>query len=169
VGEPVVCVNTGGAFGPAKNWPIGHFAELARRLAEECVRVLVVCGPDERQYAREIVARAGHTGVVSLADQELGIGLTKACVRRARLLITTDSGPRHFATAFGTPVVALFGPTHMAWTRSHHPHAWNLFHPVPCGPCQRPVCPEGHHRCMRELTPESVLPVVRRVLAAAVN
>ena len=99
---------------------------------------------------------AGHPRVVSLADQPLGIGLTKACVRRSALLITTDSGPRHFAAAFNTPVITLFGPTHVAWTRTYHPQAWHVFHPVPCGPCQRPVCPEGHHRCMRELTPESV-------------
>ena len=101
---------------------------------------------------------ACHPQVVSLADRSLGIGLTKACVRRSALLITTDSGPRHFAAAFNTPVITLFGPTHVSWTRTYHPRAWHVFHPVPCGPCQRPVCPEGHHRCMRELTPESRLP-----------
>jgi heptosyltransferase-2 len=164
--ERVVCLNTGGAFGPAKNWPVSHFAELARRLVEESeARVLVVCGPHERDAAREIVRTAAHPGVVSLAEQELGIGLTKACVRRATLLITTDSGPRHFAAAFGTPVLTLFGPTHVAWTRTHHPQAWHVFHPVPCGPCQRPVCPEGHHRCMRELDPRSVFRVARQILA----
>jgi heptosyltransferase-2 len=126
----------------------------------------VLCGPRERNAAREIVVRAGHSRVVSLADQELGIGLTKACVRRARLLITTDSGPRHFAAAFHTPVVTLFGPTDVAWTRTQHPQAWHLLHPVPCGPCQRPVCPEGHHRCMTELTPESVFRVAGRLLAS---
>ena len=164
-GEPVVCLNTGGAFGPAKNWPASHFAELARRLVRDLeTRVLVVCGPRERDAAREIVRLASHPMVISLAEQELGIGLTKACVRRATLLITTDSGPRHFAAAFATPVLTLFGPTHVAWTRTHNPRAWHLYHPVPCGPCQRPVCPEGHHRCMRELTPESVFRIARRVL-----
>ena len=55
--ERVVCLNTGGAFGPAKNWPSEHFAELARRLAQEAgVAVLVLCGPDERALAREIAA-----------------------------------------------------------------------------------------------------------------
>jgi heptosyltransferase-2 len=164
-GDRIVCLNTGGAFGPAKNWPTGHFADLARRLAEPSgAHVLVLCGPRERENAREIVAAARHDRVVSLADQELGIGLTKACVRRSALLITTDSGPRHFAAAFGTPVITLFGPTFIAWTRTHHPMAWHVSHPVPCGPCQRPICPEGHHRCMRDLAPESVYRIARRVL-----
>jgi heptosyltransferase-2 len=162
----VVCLNTGGAFGPAKCWPTPSFAALARRLAEEHeVSVLVLCGPAERDAARQIVNEAGHPRVVSLADQELGLGLSKACVRRASLLITTDSGPRHFAAAFGVPVVTLFGPTRIAWTRTYHPHAIHLYKPVPCGPCQRPTCPEGHHRCMRDLTPDEVYSAAVRLLA----
>jgi heptosyltransferase-2 len=163
--EPVVALNTGGAYGPAKNWPVEHFATLARRIASDDGRaVLVVCGPSERDAARAIVAEADHPRVVSLAGLDLSIGLTKACVRRSALLITTDSGPRHFAAAFGVPVLTLFGPTHIAWTRTHHPHAIHLRHPVPCGPCQRPVCPLGHHRCMRDLSPQAVLDAARRYL-----
>ena len=45
-------------------------------------------------------------------------------------MITTDSGPRHFAAAFDVPVISLFGPTHIAWTRTYHPHAHP---PVPPG------------------------------------
>jgi heptosyltransferase-2 len=164
-GAAVVCVNTGGAYGPAKSWPVGHFATLARRLAVESGQtVLVVCGPSERAAAAAIAEQAGHPGVVSLAGFELSLGLTKACVRRASLLITTDSGPRHFATAFGVPVLTLFGPTHIAWTRTYHPHAIHIHHPVPCGPCQKPVCPLGHHRCMRDLAPEAVYAAARRFL-----
>ena len=161
----IVCLNTGGAFGPAKSWPAPHFATLARRLADQAaVSVLVLCGPGEREAAREIAQTAGHPHVVSLAEQPLGIGLTKACVRRSALMVTTDSGPRHFASAFKTPVITLFGPTHIAWTRTYHPQAWHILHKVPCGPCQRPVCPEGHHRCMRDLSPETVFRAALRAL-----
>ncbi|QEH37324.1 ADP-heptose--LPS heptosyltransferase 2 [Aquisphaera giovannonii] len=163
--RPLVCLNTGGAFGPAKNWPAASFAEVARRLvAERGASVLVLCGPAERDSAREIVRLADHPDVASLADLPTSLGLSKAFVRRASLLVTTDSGPRHFAAAFGTPVVTLFGPTHIAWTRTYHPAAVHLIRPVPCGPCQRPVCPEGHHRCMRELSPESVFHAACRLL-----
>ena len=154
-------------------WPRQELANVRilsswqRRLVDLAdVSILVLCGPDERESAREIVRATDHPHVVSLADQSLSIGLSKACVRRSALLITTDSGPRHFAAAFGTPVITLFGPTHIAWTRTYHPHAWHILHKVPCGPCQRPVCPEGHHRCMRDLTPESVLRAALRSLAA---
>ena len=102
--------------------------------------------------------------MVSLADEPLGIGLSKACIRRSALLVTTDSGPRHFATGFDVPVITLFGPTHISWTLTHHPKALHLHHPVPCGPCQRPTCPEKHHRCLRDLGPESVFRASIRML-----
>ena len=166
----VIAINTGGAFGPAKNWPIEHFAKLARRLGDETdSTVLVVCGPGERDNARAIVARADHRRVVTFADRPLGIGLSKACVKRSSLLITTDSGPRHFATAFGVPVLTIFGPTHIAWTRTYHPHAMHIYHPVDCGPCQRPECPLGHHRCMRDLTPDRVFQAAIRMLTQKQN
>jgi len=163
--RPVVCLNTGGAFGPAKNWPAESFAALARRLAGEAgLDVLFVCGPAERDTVRVIASLAAHARVRTLAEQPLSIGLTKACVRRSALLITTDSGPRHFAAAFRVPVVSLFGPTHIAWTRTYHPLAVHVQQPVPCGPCQQRICPEGHHRCMRDLTPTAVYDIALRVL-----
>jgi heptosyltransferase-2 len=155
-GHEVICLNPGAAFGSAKYWPAEAFALLARDLADHrgC-GVLVLCGPAERELARQIADRAARRTVVSLASQPLSLGLSKACVRRADLLVTTDSGPRHFAAAFGRPVVTLFGPTHIAWTETYYPRAVHLQKPVPCGPCQLRACPLDH-RCMRLLTPGEV-------------
>jgi len=160
----VVCLNSGGAFGAAKHWPIDHFARLAQELADRRGSgVLVLCGPSERDLARQIVARAQRDSVRSLADFPLSLGLTKACVRRCDLLVTTDSGPRHFAAAFDRPVVTLFGPTHIAWTETYHPRAVHLQKPVPCGPCQQRVCPLDHC-CMTGLIPAEVYAAAARLL-----
>ena len=151
----VVGLNPGGAFGSSKHWPAAHFADAARLLvaASPGLGVVVLCGPAERGQAAEIARLADSVNVVSLGDVPLSLGLTKAAVRRLGLLLTTDSGPRHFAAAFGVPVVTLFGPTHVGWTETHFARALHVQKPVPCGPCQQRVCPLGHHRCMTELTP----------------
>jgi heptosyltransferase II len=152
----VVCLNPGAAFGAAKHWPAEYFATLARDLAErDAIGILILCGPNERDLASRIASFACHPAVHSLGNTPLSIGLTKACVRRCDLLVTTDSGPRHFAAAFNRPVVTLFGPTHIAWTETYYPLAIHLQKPVPCGPCQLRVCPLDH-RCMKELTPAEV-------------
>jgi heptosyltransferase-2 len=161
----VVCLNPGAAFGAAKHWPAESFVTLARTLVDRRRSgVLVLCGPAERDLARQIARETGRPGVHSLADRPLSLGLTKACVRRCDLLVTTDSGPRHFAAAFDRPVVTLFGPTHIEWTETYHPRAIHLQKKVPCGPCQRRVCPLDH-RCMKELTPAEVYTAAIQLLA----
>jgi heptosyltransferase-2 len=126
----------------------------------------VLCGPAERKRAEGIVLLANHPRVFSLARQDLSIGLTKACLRRSRLLVSTDSGPRHFAAAFGVPVVSLFGPTHIAWSDTHYQNETYLQIPVDCGPCQKPVCPLRHHKCMKELSVDMVFDAVSKRIGA---
>lgn len=165
----VVILNTGGAYGAAKLWPAEYFAELAQRIvADWKLSVLVNCGPAEREVAREIVAKAGSPRVVSLANcEQLPIGLTKACVRRSRMVVTTDSGPRFLAIAFGKPVVTLFGPTDPAATATHYARETSLSLSLDCQPCMERVCPLVHHRCMRDLTVDSVYEAVVRSLQTA--
>lgn len=161
----VVCLNPGAAFGSAKHWPMEYFVTLARELAQrQACGVLILCGPAERDLARRISASARHSAVHSVADAPLSIGLTKACIRRADLLVTTDSGPRHFAAAFHRPVVTLFGPTHIAWTETYFPLAAHLQEKVDCGPCQLRACPLDH-RCMTQLTPTKVYHAATTLLA----
>lgn len=162
-GERVVALNPGSGYGPAKRWPSPYFSELARRLVDEQqAKVLILCGPGEEGFARFICDGSMRPRFVkSLAEQKLSIRLTKALIKRAALLVTTDSGPRHCGAAFGTPVVALFGPTHIEWTKTYYDKETRLQKPVPCGPCQLRTCPLEHHRCMTELS-------VSEVYAAAV-
>jgi len=164
--EAPVIINSSGAFGSAKLWPERHCAALASRIARELgLPVVILCGPAERERAARVAAAAGHARVASLEGTPLSIGLSKACVRRARCLVSTDSGPRHLGAAFGVPVVALFGPTDPAWTDTRYPGETRLVHCVPCGPCARRECPLGHHACMEQLSVDEVY----RAVASAVG
>ncbi len=163
--DELICLNPGAAFGAAKFWPTAHFAKLAQDIVDfRDSKIVVLCGPSEREQARSIVKLAGRPQVVSLADESLSLGLTKALVRRCALLVTTDSGPRHFAAAFDRPVVSLYGPTFIDWTRTYFDKEINLQKQVPCGPCQLRVCPTDH-ACMRLLEPQDVLAAAHRLLA----
>lgn len=164
---PLVVINDNGAFGPAKSWGVSRSAALACWLVERLpgARVLVHCGPGDRDEARRVVGEAGREGVRGLADEpELPFGLSKALLRRAAAVVTSDSGPRHIAAAFGTPTVVLHGPMDPRLSRSDHPSLVEMRVDLACSPCGRRICPLGHHDCMRLLTVDDVGQAVRSLL-----
>ena len=156
---PLDVFNDNGAYGPSKAWGAARFAALAKLAIDRLpgARVLVHCGPGDRDEARGIVRAAGHPAVQSLADEpKLPFGLSKAVLRRAHVLVTSDSGPRHIAAAFGTPTVVLYGPMDPRLSRSDQRHLVEMRLDLPCSPCGRRVCPLQHHDCMRLLTVDDV-------------
>jgi len=167
-GKQIMLLNTGGAFGDAKHWPSEYSVSLALRAADEFgLTTLVLCGPQERAAAAAIASAANHPQVKSLANDDVSFGTTKAIVRRSRLMVTTDSGPRHIASALNTPTVAMFGPIDARWSRNYQKQSIELTVPLECAPCGQHSCPLGHHRCMRDLTVDQVLRAVARTLESS--
>jgi len=161
----VVMLNCSGAHGGAKLWPVEYFARLARLVVERLDHdVLVMCGPGERQLARDIVRQSGAERVFSMADQPLGLGTAKACIRRGGLMVSTDSGPKHVAAALDKPLVGLHGPFLPEQSYNPTQRAERLILDLDCAGCGKRVCPLGHHRCMRELDVETVYAAVVRLL-----
>lgn len=108
VGEPFALLNTGAAW-PNKRWPASRLAELASHLrARRGLRSLVLWGPGERALAEEVVAHAA--GAAMLAPQTT-IADIAALAAAAAVMVSGDTGPTHIASAMGTPLVGIYGPT----------------------------------------------------------
>jgi lipopolysaccharide heptosyltransferase I len=106
--EGYALINPGAAW-PNKRWLPERFGALAAEMrARIGVRSLVVWGPGEEVIASLVVIASG--GAADLAPPTDLLDLF-AIARRARLVVSGDTGPLHIAAAVGTPVVALFGPT----------------------------------------------------------
>lgn len=162
---PVVAMHVGGAFGASKSWPPGHFVALARRIVQSSdASVLFVCGAKERETVRSITRQVAHPRVVSLADHPLDLQTLKSCLARCQVMVSTDSGPRHMAGALGKPVITLFGPTWPIVTANPTVKGLDLQLSLDCVPCGRRVCPQGHHRCMVDLTPDYVFEHLQQFL-----
>jgi heptosyltransferase-2 len=161
----VVALNFMGAYGAAKLWPTGHAGELAHHIVRhlDC-DVLLLCGPGERPAAMDVVRWAQSPRVFTLPQDAVGLGATKACLARSRLLVSTDSGPRHIAAALGKPVITLLGPTLPDWIRNPTVAGSMLQADVDCLGCGKRTCPVQHHRCMRDLRPERVFEEVAALL-----
>ena len=166
-GGPLVVFNDNSATGTSRSWGPGPFAGLARRLAAAIpdARILVHCGPDDRREARAVVEAASIPAVRGMHTLDrIPFGLSKAVMEATDLLVTSDSGPRHIAAAFGVPTVALFGANDPRLGRSDHPRLVEMRLDLPCSPCGRKHCPLGHHDCMRLLTVDDVFAEAMRLL-----
>jgi lipopolysaccharide heptosyltransferase II len=154
---PFIALAPGSIWG-SKRWP--HYGDLASRLTD--VPVVVVGGREDTALGAEIVGAVGRKGERAVnACGKLTLRQSAALIGRAALLVTNDSAPLHFATAMGTPIVALFGPTVPEFgfgPLGARDRALGV-DGLACRPCSAhgpPRCPLGHHRCMRDLGPETV-------------
>jgi len=163
--EPYFAANPGASFGASKFWTLEGFAGTIRGLHERRgLRTLVLCGPGEEELARSISAAAGASAV-DTSRSPLPLELLKPVLRRARLLVTTDTGPRHIATAFGTPCIVVMGPTDPRHTNSNLEATRVLRVDVDCGPCHLKVCPLDH-RCMTRIGAPDALAAADALLPA---
>jgi len=125
VDAPFVVINPG-ANRPDKRWPPERFAALADALHESHGLAAVVTGAPGEASILAGVTDAAKAPIVNLQKRGLGLGPLKAIVRRAALMVTNDTGPRHIAAALGTPLVSLFGPTDHRWTTLTGVREWPL-------------------------------------------
>lgn len=153
----------GAEYGPAKRWPVHHFAELAKQLP---LPVVLLGSAKEAPLCAEIasianVGRANHcidlSGRTSL-DQALVV------IANAKAMVSNDSGLMHVAAAFGVPQVAVFGsssPLHTPPLSSRATVVWlkqdpEYQPPLDCAPCFARECPLGHTRCLNDIDSERV-------------
>lgn len=154
-----------GARWATKRWPAAHFVRLAERLeSERGVRSLLALEPGD-EIPLEIASFLGARGEapLTLPFRELA-----AVAAQALAILSNDSAVLHLGPAVGVPAVGVFGGTvpELGFARQGaRDEAVGL--PLACRPCGvhgRARCPLGHHACMRDLTPETVLAALTRVL-----
>lgn len=152
----VIGLNPGAAYGASKLWPPEHFARLGDLLVEKHnARVLILCGPGEEGIAASIQEKMEQR-CYSTHEKIIPLHRLGAVVKRCSLMVSTDSGPRHFATAFDVPLLVLVGPIHPGYTILDQDSLVMVQEKVECAPCHKKLCPIDH-RCMVRLTPEKVL------------
>jgi predicted lipopolysaccharide heptosyltransferase III len=149
-----------------KAWPADRFAELADRLtAEYHCQVLIGGSAQEADLAYQIVHVAKCRPIV-LAGQ-VGIKPFAAILKQSALFVGNDSGVMHIATAVGTPVVALFGPS--------NPQEWGprggaceiIYKELDCRACFHPTCHRGDQNCMKLISVDEVMMASKRLMACA--
>lgn len=153
--EKLIGLAPGASFGQSKLWPAKHLANLADSLTEKySLRTIILSGPGEESFTSELTSSMKTKPIIP--KNLIDLDLLKPVIRDLALLVATDSGPRHFGTAFKVPTVVVMGPTDPRWSDCNLDSQEVVRHDVSCGPCHKKVCPEDH-RCMIGITPDEVM------------
>jgi lipopolysaccharide heptosyltransferase II len=161
--DPIVLVHVG-ATAASRRWPAERFGIAADEIARREGACILFTGSAAEAPLVEAARAAMRMPSMSLAGR-LSLGQLGALVARARLVVSNNSGPVHLAAALGTPVVdlyALTNPQHTPWQVPAHV----LSHDVACRNCLRSTCPQGHHRCLRGVSPRRVVEASLDLLAS---
>jgi heptosyltransferase II len=162
INGPIIGLNPGAEYGPAKRWPVEKFIAAAREIQRQktqCAWILFG-GKNDRPLTAQIESaiRNPQSANFNLSGQtslrEL-MSLLKLC----RVLLTNDTGPMHVAAALGTPVVVPFGSTSPELTGPGLPGDTRhhlLKSDAPCAPCFLRECPIDF-RCMNGISVERVV------------
>jgi len=162
MGEMVVGVSPGAAYGSAKQWLPDRFASAASRVASDLGASIVVFGSASERELCSFVAQACDVPAKNLAGETSlaeFIDMAAAC----RVYLTNDSGAMHIASALGVPTVTVFGSTDDIGTGPTGPLERIVREPVECSPCLKRECPIDH-RCMTRVEADRVAQVALDLL-----
>lgn len=137
------------------------FAEFSLALLKnfKC-RILVLWGPSD--YNDAIMIRNLVPDV--LLAPPSNIRQMGALIKRCDLLIANDSGPMHIATAVGTPVLSLHGPTNPLHQGPFgEKHDYILLEELECIKCNLLLCPHNHE-CFKNITIELFLNKINNLI-----
>ena len=153
-----------GARPPARRWPTEYFAQIADTLADRFKAQVILTGGQGEEATVQLVAQSMHSPYLNLAGKT-SLGGLAAIISELDLFISNDTGPAHIANAMDTPSVTIFGPVDpkrwAALDQQRHPYVRRQ---VACSPCGYWECPIDH-RCLRWLTPDTVIAAARQLLA----
>jgi heptosyltransferase I len=147
------------AYWETKLWNDEKFAKLAD-LINNRLKMKVVFTGSEKESIEKI------TSLMATESINLGGATTLPDLaylyKKARIVVTTDSGPMHLAAAVETPVIALFGPTDPARTGPYGAGHTIIRAGLSCSPCFLKKC--STRKCMADISPQQVFAAVKKIL-----
>lgn len=164
-GKKVIGVHMGASgsdHGQRKKWPTERWRSLLQSLPEH-YHIAFMGGPSEKDEAEAVSEslRTSRDGKCHVFAGRLNLRDSAAVISQCAAFVSNDSGMMHLASAEGTPVVGIFGPTlpskNAPWGDDNKVRV--VRKDLPCSPCYHDLqkllsC--NHMTCLESLTSEEV-------------
>ncbi len=157
--KPTLGLCPGAEFGPAKQWPVEHYASVANEMIKQGYQVWLFGSAKDKETTESIKSLvdsnnqhcifnlAGETSLIEAVD------LLAAC----QTVVSNDSGLMHVAAAVGCHVVGVYGSTSPKYTPPLAKKVDIVSTDIECRPCFKRECPLGHLKCLKGLPATDVI------------
>jgi heptosyltransferase-2 len=155
--KPIVGMMPGAEYGPAKQWPIAYYQELAGKLIAAGYQVWVFGSEKEHEIGEQITHAS--KGVINLCGKtrlEDVVDLIALCDS----VVSNDSGLMHVACATGRRVIAIYGSSSPSYTPPLSKNAEVIYRYLECSPCFKRDCPFGHTNCLTGIDSDILLTAI---------
>jgi ADP-heptose:LPS heptosyltransferase len=158
----VVLIYAGGGILPERAWPASYYAKIASGLCDAGYSVGLIGLRDDAILAKELCHLVSQQACVDLTGYTKSIRELLMLFHAARLLITNDGGPGHFASLTPIHTMVFFGPETGRLYGPLGPRAQILESGIACSPClsaynHRLTFCDGDNQCLKRIAPEPVL------------
>ncbi len=155
----IVGLCPGAEFGPAKQWPVEHYATVAEYALARGDQVWLFGSQkdfDTCESIRQKVTASLQDNIFNLAGKTSlieAVDLLAAC----STVVSNDSGLMHVSAAVGCHVIGVYGSTSPDYTPPLAKQVDIINTDIECRPCFKRECPLGHLKCLKELSPANVI------------
>jgi heptosyltransferase-2 len=157
-----------GAAHGTKRWPVHKWKEFCQKMDHP---VILLGGKEDESNGNEIAAIDPIK--IYNACGKFRINESADLVRKAKIVITNDTGLMHIAAAFKRPVISLWGNTVPSFGMTPYYGNASVSNVIMqtnrlwCRPCSKigyKKCPLGHFNCMEKIDVNEVLEKARQKL-----
>lgn len=159
INGPIIGINPGAAYGPAKRWPAKKYGRLAAKLVAEEGAIIIVFGTEADREAAQTIKDCVAGQIINLCGKTT-LSQAIAMIEKCDCFVTNDSGLMHVAAALKTPLAAIFGSTDHIATGPFSNNAVIIRKDIACSPCMKTHCSTGFE-CMMQISAEEVFNVIK--------
>ena len=156
--KPIIGLMPGAEYGPAKQWPIAYYQEMAEKLITTGYLVWVFGSEKERAIGEQI-GQAGK-GVSNLCGKTQLVDVIDL-IELCDSVVSNDSGLMHVACATDRRVIAIYGSSSPSYTPPLTKNAEVIYRYLECSPCFKRVCPLGHTNCLTGIDSDILLAAIK--------
>lgn len=154
-----------------KRMPSEKFTLLIRKILQNLNNKIILVGSkQDKNLADEILKNfpnekkildfTGKTNLIELAY----------LISKSKLIVSNDSSPIHFASAFNIPTIMIYGATipEFGYSTLSEKKFISEVAGLSCRPCGihgGKFCPETHFKCMKDQDIEKIFLEIRKILA----